>query len=114
MENLLNEQKEICIKYDFEFSEIDVILKIGISQNLIDFKEYPIHGLRHKPDENTSGWFIWTGEYSKEDDFFVPIHIFHLKKFIPEIQKYLCLPPGCRFLVDDKGYEDVWFDECLI
>ncbi|WP_456236598.1 immunity protein Imm33 domain-containing protein [Chryseobacterium carnipullorum] len=28
--------------------------------------------------------------------------------------KYLGLPAGNRFLIDDKGFEDVWFDENLL
>jgi hypothetical protein len=24
------------------------------------------------------------------------------------------LPPGYRFLIDDSGHQDVWFDEALL
>lgn len=74
----------------------------------------PINGLRHFPEGNTTGWYIWTGEYSAAPDFFKPMHLFHLQEYYPELLKYLGLPPGNRFLIDDKGYEDVWFDEGLL
>ena len=38
----------------------------------------------------------------------------HLSEHLPEILRYLSLPPGFRFLIDNEGYEDVWFDESLL
>lgn len=50
---------------------------------------------------------------SKAPDFFVPLHIGHLKDWYPSVLKYLGLPPGWRFLIA-PGYEDVWFDAGLL
>ena len=36
------------------------------------------------------------------------------KNYLPQIIEYLDLPPGYRFLIDDNGYEDVWFDPKLM
>lgn len=109
----IREQKEICEKYNQDFFKTNFDLKIGISDN---FKsgEMPLNGLRHFPEGDTSGWYIWAGEYSVAGDFFKPMHIFHLLEIFPEIVKYLGLPAGNRFLIDDKGFEDVWFDENLL
>jgi len=74
----------------------------------------PINGLRHFHEGNTTGWYIWAGEFSDAPDFFKPMHLFHLQEYYPELLKYLGLPPGNRFLIDNKGYEDVWFDEGLL
>jgi hypothetical protein len=30
------------------------------------------------------------------------------------VLKYLGLPAGWRFQIDEKGYEDVWFDESIL
>ena len=116
MDNIRKEQFDICHKYGFEPFEYDEILRIGISDNLLTKETiFPINGLRHNPEGNTSGWYIWGGEgYSEEDDFFKPLHIFHLKKYRPELLKYLSLPPGTRFLLGENDYVDVWFDENLI
>jgi len=73
----------------------------------------PVHGLRHPENGHTNGWFIWAGEYSEADDFFMALHETHLEEVCPMILKYLALPPGWRFLCDGK-YEDVWFDESLL
>lgn len=87
--------------------------KLGIALSTLG--ELPIHGLRLKEEMGTNGWYIWCGgEMSKDDDFFSPLHIEHIDQFLPAISYYLALPPGYRFLVDDKGYEDVWFDPELL
>jgi len=57
-----------------------------------------------------NGWYIWSGEWSNSDDFFKPIHVEHLIEKRPDILKYLGLDIGFRFQIDNKGYEDVWYD----
>lgn len=105
-------QKSFCKKLGVEFipSGPDALIALSDSFHL---KTIPIHGLRH-PLEHTSGWFAWSEDYSEAADFFKPHHIKHLEQLKPEIIKYLGLPPGYRFLIDDKGYEDIWFDEKLL
>ena len=74
----------------------------------------PINGLRHPPEGDTTGWYIWAGEnLSADADFFVPLCVVHLDEWCPEAIPYLGLPPGWRFLIAD-GHEDVWFDPSLL
>ena len=40
-------------------------------------------------------------------------HVSHLRARCPEVEKYLGLGPGWRFIFDET-YEDVWFDELLL
>lgn len=103
-------QKEICEKSNSIWQPINKKLKIGVSSNL---DKDPINGLRHLAEKGTTGWFIWTGEYSEADDFFKSICAEHLLQKRPEIIKYLGLEIGFRFLSDSKDYEDVWYDEKL-
>jgi hypothetical protein len=70
--------------------------------------------LRHPPEGDATGWYIWSGEeFSESPDFFVPLCAKHLQVAHPEIAKYLGLAPGWRFLIA-PAYEDVWFDENLL
>jgi len=87
---------------------------VGVSASLLagDW-DWPVHGLRHPPEKGTSGWYVWTGEWSDADDLFKPLHTAHLIERCPEITKFLDLPPGSRFLIA-PGYEDVWTDESLL
>ena len=87
--------------------------KLGIA--IYTIGKNPINGLRHPPEKETNGWYIWCGdEFSNDDDFFSPLHVEHLKDYLPEVIEYLNLPPGYRFLIDGKNWEDVWFDEELL
>lgn len=68
-----------------------------------------MYGVRHAVEGNTTGWYLWTGEYSDAADFYVPWHTSHLYQQWPELAPYLALPPGWGFVVA-PNYEDVWFD----
>lgn len=75
----------------------------------------PINGLRHSETEGTCGWYIWCGEkLSNDSGFFSPLHVSHVSDYLPQVVPFLELPPGYRFQIDGKGYEDVWYDESLI
>jgi hypothetical protein len=113
---LIEIQKQICNKYGLKFEPCELHLKVGIS---LDIKEksitMPIHALRHPIQGDTTGWYIWAGNYSENDDFFKPIHAIHLEDLCPLILPYLGLTPGSRVLIADNGnYIDVWEDESLL
>lgn len=87
--------------------------KIGIAIETLG--RLPINGLRIHQSGSTNGWYIWCGgEMSFEPAFFSPMHVEHLEEIIPHVVKYLALPPGFRFLIDDSGYQDIWFDAKLV
>ncbi|MBN8567185.1 MAG: hypothetical protein J0M25_10695 [Flavobacteriales bacterium] len=104
-------QKEICKNYNSKWKPINEKSIIGISENL-DLEK--LNGLRHKIEKGKVSWYIWSGEYSEDKDFFKPICAEHLLKRNPRIIKYLGLDEGFRFLITESGYEDVWFDDKLL
>jgi hypothetical protein len=88
-------------------------MKLGIALNVREGAQ-PINGLRHIPEGDTTGWYIWAGNELLQDlDFFKPLHVAHLDQWCPHARKYLGLGPGWRFLIAED-YEDVWFDETLL
>ena len=107
----IEKQKEICEKYNSKWKPINQKSRIGISENLNLEK---LNGLRHKTEKGKVCWYIWSGEYSEDADFFKPICAEHLLQRNPKIIKYLALEDGFRFLITASGYEDVWFDENLL
>jgi hypothetical protein len=107
-ETLDFKQREICSKFGSAFYGCNLDHKVGISRNIKN-GEMPINGLRIKPEGDTNGWYIWAGEWSNDDDFFVPLHAHHLAQWAPLVLPYLGLEPGWRFLIDNT-YEDVWLD----
>lgn len=104
---MIKQQKQLCRKYGVQWFESPPHLKVGIAKN-VESGLLPINGLRHPPEGDTTGWYIWAGEELPEDpDFFAPLHVEHLKDWCPAVLKFLGLPPGWRFLVAGD-YEDVW------
>ena len=106
----IDKQKEICEKYKSKWNPINNKLMIGCST---DLSSDPINGLRHPKEGITTGWYIWSGEWSDKADFFKPICAEHLLQEKPELIKYLGLDIGYRFLIGKDNYEDVWYDEKL-
>jgi hypothetical protein len=106
----IESQKEICATHNSKWKPINKKLRVGVSAKL---DTDPINGLRHPNEKGTTGWFIWTGDYSERDDFFQPMCAEHLLQKRPDIIKYLGLDIGYRFLADRNGYEDIWYDEKL-
>jgi len=107
----MNNQQDICDKFKTDYSPCSGSDKLGIAIETIG--QFPINGLRKIAENGTCGWYIWCGEWSDNPEFFKPLHVSHIHKYLPEIENYLALPQGYRFLVAD-GYEDVWQDSELI
>ena len=108
------QQKAICNKLKVDWTPVDINSMIAFNESLLS-AILPINGLRHPKEEIIDGWYLWSGgEIPQTDnDFFKPLHIRHLIEDRPVVLKYWGLPPGWRFQIDDKGYEDIWFDESI-
>lgn len=106
------DQKNVCLKFDVVPFPSGGEEKLGIAIETIG--QLPVNGFRHSPEQGTCGWYIWCGEQLLDDhDFFKPLHVKHISEYLPEVEKYLALPPGHRFLIANE-YEDVWYDSSLI
>jgi len=109
------QQKEVCKRFNLLWTPVDKTLMIAINNSLFSDTK-PINGLRHPRGKNIDGWYLWSGEEipQNENDFFKPIHTEHLFESKPIVLKYLGLPYGYRFQIDDKGYEDIWLDQSIL
>ena len=103
-----SEALSVCNQFGFEYEPINSQHRVAI--NLESFEQMPIYGVRIKPVDNNTGWYIWGGEYFDDISFYAPVHADHLDQILPAVQKYLALAPGWKFIIDNTGYEDVWFD----
>jgi len=107
------QQERICRKYRVPWIDAPSDLKVGVAKNVKTGLQ-PVNGLRHPPEGDTTGWYIWAGEECSSDpDFFEPLHVKHLTEWCPGVLPYLGLPPGSRFLIA-PGHEDVWKDRDLL
>lgn len=108
----IKQQQSFCNEKGYDCLPADLDRKAGVAIETLD--RYPINGLRHPPQGDTNGWYIWGGEKLPSDpNFFSPLHIRHLIHRSPAILKLLGLPPGYRFLMADD-YLDVWYDASLL
>src|SRR3990170_3766906 len=99
-------QVEVCRRFGAEPFPAFAGQKVGIARNVKEGVQ-PLNGLRHPPEGDTTGWYIWGGEELPNDsNFFVPLHVHHLDDWCPDVLPYLALPPGWRFLIA-PGHEDV-------
>jgi hypothetical protein len=111
-EKLEDQQLAMCNRYAVPCMPAEPESKVGFA--LRTQGQLPLNGLRHPPQGDTNGWYLWYGEELSDDPtFFAPLHTKHLQVCCPEALKFLGLPPGYRFLVAGD-YVDVWFDESLL
>ncbi|MEI8602923.1 hypothetical protein P4S55_20305 [Shewanella sp. PP-Sp27a-2] len=105
-------QEDICKKFNASYTSCLSSDKLGVALETLG--KLPINGVRHKAENGTCGWYIWCGEDLSEDvDFFKPLHVSHVGEYLPEVEAYLSLPEGYRFLLAGD-YEDVWYDSGVI
>jgi hypothetical protein len=111
----LESSPALCRRVGAEFVAAPPQSTLGVAKNVFGGKGI-LNGLRHPPDGGATGWFIWRGKkWSTAPDAFRPVHVSHLAELVPNVERYLGLAPGWRFLiVPEEDYEDVWFDEKLL
>lgn len=101
-------QREVCDKFGMPAQVPEPIVALATES----VSQSPIYGTRGQiPEGGNVSWFIHCGEYSEADDFYKPVHISHVIETVPQVARYLCLPVGATFIIDDSGYEDVWMAE---
>lgn len=105
-------QRALCEEKGSECLPVTLDSKLGFA--VTTQGRLPINAMRHPPQRDTNGWYIWCGEdLSSEPGFFSPLHTRHLIDKCPEVVKFLGLPPGYRVLIADD-YVDVWYDSSLL
>ena len=111
---MLHHQKQqaVCVQFGSAFVPPDVESKVGIA--LATLGDAPLNAMRHPPEGNACGWYIWGGEVLSQDtDFFQPLHVHHLAEYCQTILPYLALAPGWRVLLA-PGQIEVWHDPELL
>jgi hypothetical protein len=84
-------QVEVCERYGVDPVPTPPGLKVGIAANVREGVK-PINGLRHPPEGNTSGWYIWPGGEIPQHDptFFEPVHLDHIEEWCPATRTSRC------------------------
>lgn len=111
MTGLLGAQEDMCRRFAAAFLPPSAEALLGVALESLA-PGLPLHGMRHEPQADYCGWYIWAGDSSTDPDFFKPLKVDQLASMAPQLLPYLGLGPGWRFLLA-PGYEDVWFDPTL-
>lgn len=97
---LEEQQQSYCKELNERCVPLSPDSRVGIA--LETQGKVPINGLRHPPEGNMNGWYLWPGEqFPSAADAFSPVQPHHLIDLRPEVIKFLGLPPGYRFLLAD-------------
>ena len=106
--------KGIVPKLNINWTPVERDSLIAFNDSLFSSTQ-PINGLRHPKKEKMDGWFYGVGVHFRKmmKNILKPLHIEHLLEKRPLVLKYLGLPAGWRFQIDDLGYEDIWFDNSI-
>ncbi|NHZ44970.1 immunity protein Imm33 domain-containing protein [Massilia aquatica] len=107
-EATLDRQVEVCEKYGSACVFPDPAMKAGLA--LGTFHLMPITGVRITPENGVDGWYIFGGEFSEDENFYQPVGQSHIAELLPQVLPYLALAPGYKFMIDNEGYEDVWYE----
>jgi len=106
-----DEQASVCAAHGADSIGCDPDMKVGIALSTLG--HLPLNALRHRPENGTTGWYIWGGNLSEAPDFFQPLHAGHLCEYVPQLVRYLALAPGWRVLIA-PAQVDVWYDAGLL
>ncbi len=78
MRELMRAQQQVCGRHGSQFVPSPGEQRVGVA---LDVRSgiAPINGMRHQPEADITGWYIWAGEELSDDpDFFVPLCVEHL------------------------------------
>lgn len=87
---------EICRRFRSSVQMPGSGQKVGIALSTLALK--PLNALRHQPEGETCGWYIWGGEkLSQDPDFFQSMHVSHLPKYCLQLLPTSLLPPASEY-----------------
>lgn len=108
----IQDQRQICIKNGALPNPPRHSDTLHIARKTVGM--LPINGLRRPSKNGDCGWYIWCGyEPPEESEFFQEMELTPFLKKMPELEKFLALPPGYRFLLAGAHVE-VWYDSGLL
>lgn len=67
-----------------------------------------VEGVRYPSPEHMSGWWFITDRYDGDIKSLKTEHLYHITAARPDLAKYIALPYGYRFSMQDQT---VWYDE---
>ncbi|UKB85371.1 hypothetical protein LF887_07025 [Chryseobacterium sp. MEBOG06] len=99
----IRSQSEICAKQNLTPLFPNFNQMIVISDGVYEGKD--IEGIRYDSPEHMSGWWLITDDYDDNISSLKTVHFYHVIFRRPDILKYLALPFGYRFQLENNSVE---------
>lgn len=97
--SVIRKQSELCSHYGLPVQFPNFSQMVVISKGVYEGKD--IEGIRYESPEHMSGWWLITDDYDDNIESLMTVHFHHVVFSRPDIVKYLALPFGYRFLMDN-------------
>ncbi|RKT01033.1 immunity protein Imm33 domain-containing protein [Chryseobacterium defluvii] len=107
--SITRSQSELCSHYGLPAQFPNFNQMIVISDGVYEGKD--IEGIRYESPEHMSGWWLITDDYDNNIESLKTVHFHHVVFTRPDILKYLSLPFGYRFLMQNGNVEVYKNDE---
>ncbi|MDQ1161345.1 hypothetical protein QE422_001713 [Chryseobacterium sp. SORGH_AS 447] len=99
--SIIKNQSEICFQYKLIPLFPNFNQQIVISKGVYEGKD--VEGIRYDSPEHMSGWWLITDDYDDNIESLTTVHYYHVAFARPDILKYLALPFGYRFLMENDN-----------
>ncbi|MDR3022746.1 hypothetical protein [Chryseobacterium sp.] len=97
--SVVRQQSEICWKQNFIPQFPNFNQSVVISDGVYEGKG--IEGIRYDSPQDESGWYLITDDYNNDIKSLKMVHFYHIAFARPDILKYLAIPFGYRFFMED-------------
>lgn len=101
-------QQQFCLSIGAEYEPPCADQLVVISEGVLEGE--PLQAVRYPSPPHMSGWWLTTNRYNGDIKSLTQEHLYHVTALRPEVMRYVALPFGYRFYLDNKK-EDVWFDK---
>lgn len=97
--SVVRKQSELCSHYGLPVQFPNFNQSVVISDGVYEGKD--IEGIRYDSPQNESGWYLITDDYNDDIKSLKVVHFYHVAFTRPDILKYLAIPFGHRFRMDN-------------
>lgn len=101
--SVVREQSEICWQQNliplFPTFNQSVVISDGV------YEGKDVEGIRYDSPQDETGWYLITDDYNDDIKSLKVVHFYHVAFARPDILKYLAIPFGYRFLMDEGEIE---------
>ena len=105
---ITEEQKHQCkvnnVLAKFPNFSQNVVISKGVYEGL------GVSAVRYPSPDHMCGWWITTDLYDGNIKSLMNVHFYHLAFTRPDLLKFMALPEGFRFYIENENAE-VWYDE---